>query len=215
MWMAMSWKVDYADFLQSATTLANEDRDFREWHQGIAEYGVWVILIENPAWELACDNAARRLAPFLHKHYLRQPHITIAPCGLMHPDHFSETDLQRQMHALNSTQPCSLRISATKLNSFASAPFIQVDDASNHLASMRRTLLPDEDGSEQFTPHVTIGLYRDCFPTKLLAQELWQLGIPVLPTIEVRELLFCTYQTHDIKGPLSIQRRFPLHLPGT
>lgn len=208
----MPWKADYTDFLQSATTLANEDRDFREWHQGIAEYGVWVIMIENPLWKLACDNAARRLAPFLHKHYLRQPHITIAPCGLMHPDHFSETDLQRQMHVLRSVQPCRFSLSATRLNSFASAPFIQVEGQSDHLAGIRSMLLPEGE-AEHFTPHVTIGLYRDRFPTKLLAQELWQLGIPALPAIEVRELLFCTYQTHDIKGPLSIQRRFPLCLP--
>ena len=203
----------YTAFLQNPLTIANQDRDFREWHGGIAEYGVWVVLVQEPSWQAGWLAAGGHLQDLLHRDYLRQPHITLAACGLMHKAHFSQQELDAQIALLESIKPAAFTLRAGGLNSFTTAPYIEVIDGEGHLARLRHALddsgMLQADAARPYVPHVTVGLYDDHYCTHSVSARL--AGFThTAPPLRVSELQFCTYETHDIKGALSVRHRIRL-----
>jgi 2'-5' RNA ligase len=201
----------FARFLQSPYTVASVDRDFHEWHKGIKEYGVWVIVIDDPAWLACWQNAVDHLGSVLHPDYRRQPHITLATCGLMDERHFSRAQLDRQIALLQKANPIAFSIECGSLNSFSTAPYLEVRDESGNLAGLNQML--GERMEWSYIPHLTVGFYRDAYATQVVAEKLASFDIPGsqgLPFM-VRELHFCTYQTNDIKGRLDIRHRIRLN----
>lgn len=196
----------YERFLQEAMTIASIDRDFKEWHGGIAEYGVWAVIIEDADWLACWQTASIHLDRFLHTDYRRQPHITIATCGLMHERHFNQATLDRQIALLEDHKPPIFMIESGRLNSFSTAPYIEIHDAQDILTGLSTTLGLK---TRRYVPHLTVGFYRDAYRADEVAERLAAFA-PWNLKFEVRELHFCTYETHDIKGRLEIRHRIRL-----
>lgn len=202
----------YARFLASPTTTASVDRDFHEWHGGIAEYGVWAIVIDDEAWLAYWQSTIDHLGPLLHPDYRRQPHITLATCGLMDERHFSRSRLDSQIALLEGNRLAPFTIESGYLNSFSTAPYIEIGDDSDSLGRLNGLL--GERMEWAYIPHLTVGFYQGDHATQEVAARLasferYRSQFKGL-WFRVNELQFCTYQTHDIKGRLDIRHRIRL-----
>lgn len=195
-----------------AQTTPHADRDFHEWHGGIAHYGFWAVAVDCPAWHALFCAACAHAAPFVHAGYRRAPHVTIAAAGLLDERHASPAHLRRQSERLRQARPPVFELHAGGLDSFASAPYVAVDDPSGTLHALRRLLaaIAAEDSPAQYQPHLTVGLYRAAFDFGHVRRHLATFRHPDVPPLPVRELQFCTYQTHDIQGPFTVRTRVPL-----
>ena len=121
---------------QSQTTIPSELRDFPEWHRGRKLYAVWILRCdENDAIKAKFKAARAHLSDYLLKHYHRQPHITLFVCGFLVEAHqfnddFTQAQLMAQVQALGKANIQPLEIEIGAMNSFASAPFLEVRDPS-------------------------------------------------------------------------------------
>ena len=98
------------------------------------------------------------------------------------------------------------------LNSFASAPYISVNDPDNSLFTIRELLqqVVKEDNSGDYVPHVTLGHYREKIETRVVATYLQKFTkLPNEPLL-VKELLFCSYKTRESQGQFDVLERVEL-----
>jgi len=193
--------------------IAHQLRDFRKWHRGIAHYGLWCLMIDDPAWQQAIALAQAHLAPFLHPGYRRQPHITFFPCGLLADNFFSEEMFTRQVQALTEARlaPLSLELPG-HLDSFPTAPHLPVTDRDGGLAKIRAVLAavsPEDNPGARYHPHMTLGFYRKSFAIDQLAAHLRAFQSPSLPWT-ARALCFCRFATADTQGPLETLARLEI-----
>ncbi len=198
---------DLAEFLGHDQTLACEERDFIEWHKGHTKYAVWAVCIENTAWHEHLHAARRLLAPFLVKNYQRQEHITVLPCGFLASDSFCASRLAAQIEQLNTTKLPAFELHLGSLNSFVSAPYFAIHDATGSLSSLRELLRPQavEQQNPNYCPHATVGLFDDSYNTKEIASRLRAYDPPNVPPIQVKEITLLSYQTRSICGPLTTE----------
>ena len=197
-------------FSAAGRTLPQEDRDYPEWHQGRAHYGVWLIDADVGAVCEHIEQAQVHLAPLL-VHHQRQPHITLFVCGFMadvveHGDDFTPAMLAAQQAALQALQlePFTLEIGA--IDSFDSAAFLRVNDPSGGLALLRHALGQStcEIRQSAYVPHLTVGLYRAAFDTGLVVQRLAALPWCAPVSLRVERIHFARYQAQVLGGPLEI-----------
>ncbi|MGP1665432.1 MAG: hypothetical protein ACTS5I_05880, partial [Rhodanobacter sp.] len=86
-------------------TMVAELRDYPEWHRGRLRYGVWVVLVDEPALLSYLREARQQLADLLHPCAERQPHLSVFVCGFEAPacianDDFSPAQWQDQIERL-------------------------------------------------------------------------------------------------------------------
>ena len=184
-------------------------RDYPEWHHGRQDYSVW--LIELGRMEVSKKVAAARehLSDFLIKPYQRQPHITICVCGFLADAPFYDDDYSAERfggHALllsdAAVKPFAVEIGG--LNSFASAPFLEVADREGGLDRVRALLSATgkELGRSAYTPHVTIGLYSGVFPGSVVLGRMS--SFPKDPCmLTVDRITFATYRAREMAGALT------------
>lgn len=201
-------------FLSNSRTIPCVNRDFAEWHQGISQYGFWTIVIHDADWLELWKKAHLHVKPFIHPDYQRVPHVTIAACGLIHPDYFSEEQLRRQSRLLEEAKiaPFYLSISSS-LDSFTTAPVLMIEDASGTLGQIRehlRSVAKDDDAAPEYRPHITLGLYRDAFDTREVFRCLGDFVHPATNLLLVTELSFCVYETQHIQGCLETMEHIHL-----
>jgi len=202
-------------FLKLPTTQKQCEHEFINWHKGILNYGFWAIEVHSPDWLSIIKSAQTHLNKFAFPNYLRAPHITLSACGLIDEHHFSTLQLNRQINALEnmSIEPFSLKLG--QLNSFTSAMYLSIEDSSHTLNKIRTTLnnITADHPTETYYPHITLGLYRDNFKTKEIANEIeaFRLSVPQnISPIKVNELVFCRYETKVLQGPFEVYRRVRL-----
>ncbi len=217
-------QIVWRDFLSSQTTLATPQRNYPDWHQGRSRFCVWGILLTQDDVINELAHARQWLNPFLVQPYPRQAHITLSPCGFWRPepacinsaqqDNYSEEILIDQLDRLNQLKLTSFTLRIGALNSFSSAAYLEVSDVEGNLALLR-TCLPgffEEIRTIDYTPHVTVGCYRDTFSVADVAEYIERYS-PLLPptlapiVIHVREIALLSYATDDIGSPLSVERR--------
>jgi 2'-5' RNA ligase len=195
-------------FSAAGLTLPQEDRDYPEWHQGRAHYGVWLIDADVGAVRERIVQAQAHLVPWLVDSP-RQPHITLFVCGFIadvaeHGDDFTPAMLAAQQAALQALQlkPFTLHIGA--IDSFDSAVFLRVSDPGNGLALLRHALGQGtrEIRQSAYVPHLTVGLYQAAFDTGLVAQRLASLQWQAPITLQVERIHFARYQAQVLGGPL-------------
>ena len=194
---------------QMPTTIPAEIRDFPEWHHGRETYAVWVLLMEAPSILDKFKAAREHLNGYLLEPYRRQPHITLFVCGFLvdtpqYNDDFPSTQLQAQIEVAKQThiQPFEIKIGG--LSSFASAPFLEVHDPDNGIPHLREMLARGgrEFRTAPYTPHLTVGLYADAFPSEEVARRL--AGFPVNPIKwKVKRITLATYRAQEFAGPLT------------
>lgn len=202
----------YEAFLKTRQTLAHVDRDFVEWHGGIAHYGFWAVVVADPDWLALLAAARAHVAQFVHTGYRRAPHVTVAACGLLAESHFSTAQLARQLEALAAAKLASFSLSAGPLSSFTSAPMIVIEDLAGGLEKIREciTAVSPEDHPAPYQPHITLGLYRDAFDTAQIVDCLSAFAPAPVQPLQVTELAFCAFETKDIQGPIQILERVSL-----
>lgn len=198
-------------------TIVAELRDYPEWHRGRLRFGVWMIPVQDPVLLTYIDALQRRLADLLHPSPLRQPHLTLFVCGFeqqsacVENDDFSVTQLQMQIEGLHRARGTSYSLPLAAPDSFASAAFIPVGDPEHRLASWRSELARDvcEIRQATYTPHITLGLYRQRISAEAVRRRLSELEAPST-SLCVESLHYATYDTRLQFGPLETRHRLIL-----
>ena len=202
---------------QTPTTIPSEIRDFPEWHRGRDMYTVWVLPCDEDWTVQEKYNAARaHLNGYLLEPYRRQPHITLFVCGFLveephYNDDFTRAQLDAQAQALGKAQIQPFEIEIGDLNSFASAPFLDVHDPDGGIQRLREVLSygAREFRTAPYRPHLTIGLYADAFPSaEVLARMAAFSSEPVRWRVD--QVTFATYRADQFAGELRYQYKVRL-----
>jgi len=201
---------------QYPTTIPAEIRDFPEWHHGRETYAVWILQLEDDAiWE-KFKAAREHLNGYLLEPYPRQPHITLFVCGFLvdapqYNDDITQPQLEAQFRTLQETNVASFEIEIGGLNSFASAPFLEVRDTEGGITRLREAL---SNGAREFRtapyrPHLTVGLYADAFDSLEVTSHLSK--FPSAPIRwKVESITLTTYQAQKIAGALTYRHEVSL-----
>ena len=194
---------------QTPTTIPSEMRDFPEWHHGRKSYAVWVLRCDEDQPIQEKFNAAREhLNDYLLGSYHRQPHITLFVCGFLvdkhqYNDDFTQEQLEAQIQTLGKVDTKPFEIEIGDLNSFASAPFLEVHDPEEGISRLRKIL---SGGAREFRtaayrPHLTVGLYANAFPSEKVLERIATLrNAPV--RWKMNKLTLATYQAEEVAGEL-------------
>jgi 2'-5' RNA ligase len=194
---------------QRQETIPAIRRDYVEWHHGRTIYGLWLIELGAEELYLKVEAAREHLSDFLLKPYHRQPHISIFICGFLadttsYEDDYSAKQLHIQAELLKNAHIKPFVIEVGGLNSFASAPFLEVQDLQDGIKRVRAILsmTAKEAGRSSFTPHVTIGLYSQAFPSRVVTEKISTFqNKPIRLAID--RLTFATYDAREITGVLT------------
>jgi len=198
-------------------TLACELRDYPEWHRGRTRYAVWALPVECPQILARVQRAQQHLGDWLHQGYRRQAHITLFVCGfvaeqLQFDDDFPTERLTAQFNTLQRLDLSAFELQVGGLDSFASAPFLNVTDSTGQLEVLRRTLAAHSPEIRQspYTPHLTVGLYAHSVPGEELGARMDTFADRAPLTLRVSELHYCSYAAGELFGPLHTEQRLIL-----
>lgn len=184
--------------------LANQDRDFTEWHGGCRRALVWAIDADLPEVHAVLADARNRLDGLLIGRYQRQPHITLAyaglepepgatPKGRVYLNHHLATDIDAAS-ALN-LEPFDVVI--THWDTFPLAPYLGVKSPQS--AVLRAAFGGTTQG---YVPHVTIGLYAVTAELADVKKRMSGFDPPPI-TVRVDRLHLLAYEAADIAGRLT------------
>lgn len=208
----------FSDPLQApAQSIACERRDYPEWHRGRPRYGVWTLPVECPEVLARLERAQAHLGDWLHQGYRRQAHVTLFVCGFSaerarFDDDFPDERLAAQVDALSTLRAGRFALQIGGLDSFASAPFLTVDDPDARLQPLRTALAAHSPEIRQapYHPHLTVGLYARALPRQVLQKRLGEfIDSEPLP-LPVREMHYSTYAAAELFGPLRTEHRLVL-----
>ena len=193
-------------FINAATTIAWDDIDFIDWHGGVKCYGFWALIIDDSEWLEAVNEAASYLSPYVLKGYRRQPHVSLIAGGLMSEQHYSAANINKHKQALIKANISPFSIRLTGLDSFTSAPYLTVEDDKGSLECLRAALLAStsEDNLDNYQAHITLGLYHSEFSTIALSETINAHKAPKVMPLTVSAVKFCSYQTNDIQGRITV-----------
>jgi 2'-5' RNA ligase len=190
-------------------TIRNVRRDFVEWHLGRAAYALWALHFDSTALLPRMQAAQAHLAPWLLDGYRRQPHITLSLCGFpsarpSHADDFGPALLHAQVAALQQARPTAFELEIGGLATFSSVPYFTVHAPAGHLQALRACLAPQpaQGAHDDYTPHVTVGLYADAWPMDAVLASLRAFAVPERLRLQVRGISLLSYAATDIGGPL-------------
>ena len=198
--------------ITKAFTQAIDNRSFQEWHQGIKRYGFWAILIDSPAWKDEFSRAQAHVADLVHPNYRRTPHITLSACGLVSERYFSEAQLSKQIASIKSLDLPSFDLELTEIDSFDTAPYLAIKQ--HPLLNIIRTGLEatiSDSPAPEYCPHLTLGFYQNAYHRKSVGRQLKQFRNSTIPPLRVNSISYCTYQTKDIQGELSLEHSIHIH----
>jgi len=194
---------------QTQETISSPVHDHPDWHHGRQDYSVWLIEIDGMGASQKVAAAREHLSPFLITPYRRQPHITLFVCGFLadaprYDDDYSAGQFERHAHLLKESDARPFTVEIGGLNSFASAPYLEVADQEGGLGRVRALLLSTgkEIGRSVYTPHITVGLYSKTFPGSMVIERLS--SFPKYPCrLTVDRITFATYQAREMTGALT------------
>jgi hypothetical protein len=191
------------DFINAGKTLPWDDIDFCDWHGGVRCYGFWALIIDDSEWLNAISAAASYLSPYILNGYQRQPHVSIIAGGLLSAQYYSSVIINKHKQALIKANISAFTVS---LDSFTSAPYLTVVAEDGSLEYLRAELLAvaTEDPLDRYQAHITLGLYKDQFSTTNLGTIISGYKAPMVKPLIVSEVKFCSYQTNDIQGRITI-----------
>ena len=196
-------------------TLRNEQRDFPEWHLGRPHYALWALDVDVPALRQRVAAADGHLSGLLLADYCRQPHVTLSLCGFpsacpQQADDFGAAALAAQLAALRRAQPRPFDIEVGALASFASAPYLAVQDAGGQIAALRECLAGGSlnDSCGTYTPHVTVGLYADAWPMSQVQARLASFAGREALHLRISGISLLSYASAHIGGALACRARY-------
>jgi 2'-5' RNA ligase len=137
-------------------------------------------------------------------------------CGFLvdapqYNDDFTYEQLQAQVRALENANILSFEIEIGGLNSFASAPFMEVHDPEGSIHRLREALA---NGAREFrtapyTPHLTVGLYAGAFPSEQVARRLADFSSEPIQW-NAKQITLATYNANEFAGELSYKHNISL-----
>jgi 2'-5' RNA ligase len=194
---------------QFPKTIPAEIRDFPEWHHGRETYAVWVLRGEDRAIQDKFRAAREHLNGYLLEPYARQPHITLFVCGFLveapqYNDDFTHEQLGMQLQSLEKANIPSFEIEIGGLNSFASAPYLEVHDPEGCIPRLREVLSRSarEFRTAPYRLHLTVGLYSGAFQSGDVASHMASFSNKPVRW-KVREAALATYQAQEFAGKLN------------
>ena len=197
----------------SSQLIATDIRDYPEWHRGRSDYGVWYIEICQPELIHYLNKIRAQFSDLLIESNQRQYHITLFVCGFLtshHPnfdDDFEIKTLSDQIKLIQQLQLEPFELEITQINSFSSALFLHIHDQKNILSKIRKQLAQSstEIAAVDYCPHITLGLYRENWPSDLVLQRIQKLPRKNMK-IQVNQLTFGYYKAQILQGLL-----YPYH----
>lgn len=170
----------YSELLKYSKTYGPLKGDFCDWHKGRSKYAVWVLELNDDRFLERYQSAQQHLSRYLIATYVRQPHITLAPCGFLssekyHHDDYCPEDLQKDIDYILSLELKRIEVAVRNiLISYAIAPGFEVLDVHRGLAHLNHGLSKQDhfDDHYDYFPHITVGLYNDEWPTEMILNEL-------------------------------------------
>lgn len=200
----------------SSETIPLAVQDHPEWHRGRELYSLWLIELDDQAVHPRVEAARKHLGGLLHSTYARQPHITLFVCGFLvdvprFDDDFSMQQVLLQERALHDAAIAAFRVDIGGLNSFSTAPFLEVVDRDGGIERVRAILscTESEIGRSTFIPHVTVGLYGGTFRSEDVVQRISSFPTDVC-SCTVSRITFATYQARETAGALTYRCAVPL-----
>jgi 2'-5' RNA ligase len=202
----------WSDFVRRERSLGARRLDYPEWHKGRPRYSLWAIDADTEPVNERLRHHRTRLHEYLVQPDARQAHITVAVSGFLGPETLHDDDITPELvelqalrvHAL-SLPPFTLYVGG--VNSFASAPFLEVADPQGALALIRQALTPDgrEFRTTAYVPHVTIGIYSGEHAVAQLAPLLNTDRADAL-AIAVNAIGYYSYEAGHMGSPLRLER---------
>ena len=196
-------------------TLRNAQRDFPEWHRGRPHYAVWALEVDVPPIRQHMAAAAGHLSGLLLADYCRQPHVTLSLCGFpsacpQHADDFGAAALAAQLAAMRQAHPRPFDIEVGALASFASAPYLAVQDIGGHIAMLRDCLAGGslKEFGDPYIPHVTVGLYADAWPLWEVQTRLASFADRDALPLRIAGISLLSYASAHIGGALACMARY-------
>lgn len=207
----------WQSFRQQQYTHAAEKRDYPEWHKNRPRYYFWAIDSDT-----ALVNKRLQKYHFLFKElllypYERQAHITLVISGFLgkhviHNDDITQAVIVKQQEILGALKLAPFIVSIGGINSFSSAPFLEVMDPSKSIGTIRHALI---DGRQDFRnthyiPHVTLGIYNAnhaVAPIVAMIKDLQEESIELV----VNHIGLYSYDARDIGSRLRKECVIALH----
>ncbi|WP_439134386.1 2'-5' RNA ligase family protein [Pseudomaricurvus sp.] len=220
----------YQTFLDGRFTLPSRSGEYPDWHKGREHYYCWAVSVDSAAIASRWRAAQQHYAYYLREDYHHQLHITVAVCGFWQPkdlttahnDDYTPDMLERQVKdleamaskvALHNHPEDFWSLDVGGVNSFLSAPFLEVRDDHGALSELRQLLLPNGEDfrSEVYCPHITLGLYRDRFETATIATD-FSSAIDTMPLkMNIQTLDLLSYDARSPTSPLRRERSIELY----
>lgn len=197
------------------TVLPFTTADYPEWHKGRQRYGVWYIPIDDAVVADYCGQLRGELHELLADDYRRQWHITLFVNGFyvddcQYDDDFDNDILSKQINALEQLSLSNFHLTTQALGSFINcahlgiAPHLELVRIRQHLGSHHREIAP-----LAYTPHITLGLYRQAFDYDRVINHLMSVTTRSL-CLPVNRLIFATFDANDLQGKLYNQYEITL-----
>jgi len=188
-------------------------RNYKNWHQGRKKYYFWGLRVVDDAVLYRWNSAQKQLMPFLINDYLRQAHITLYAYGFLMPEVADEDDcfavqqFEQTKVLLQETEISPFTLSVAGINSFASAPYLEVNDHENKLDVLREAFqqIKKENRDVSYVPHITLGLYSRAFCTKKVSAQFESVRNESAISLQVNEICFYSYDTGDIGSALQLE----------
>lgn len=198
----------WQSFLQLQHTQTSEKREYPEWHKNRPRYYVWAIEIDHPSVNERLQKYHALFQDLLLHPYQRQAHITLAISGflnerIIHDDDITQATIVKQQEALHALRLPPFIMTIGGINSFSSAPFLEVIDPAQSLAVIRHILVGDRQDfrSTQYIPHVTLGIYSANHATAPIVEMINSLKEEPLE-MTVNHIGFYSYDARDMSSLL-------------
>lgn len=156
----------WQSFIQQQHTYAAGKHEYPEWHKNRPRYYLWAIDSDTALVNKRLQKYQSLFKDMLLHPYERKAHITLAITGFLsehttHNDDFTQAAITKQQAALDAQRLAPFIVSIGGINSFSSAPFLEVMDPSGSLEVIRHTLIDNRQDfrNTRYIPHVTLGVY--------------------------------------------------------
>jgi 2'-5' RNA ligase len=200
-------------FIQAAHTVGADKREYPEWHKGRSRYYVWVVDIDDALVLSRVHKAKLLFEQYTVSPYVRQPHITLAVSGFLVDHKYYNDDvvldiLEQQYQAIKILNLSCFTLQVAGVNSFLSAPYLEVVDRSNSLYLIRNALnnVNGEIRFENYVPHITIGIYNDAYAISDLI-EIPCFSAKLSPLdLKIKKISLMSYDACDIGSLLQEEK---------
>ncbi len=212
------FETTWSEFRSASIVQPTVPGDDRSWRRGRDRYFAWVVPVDDAAVLNRFEEGRAALAPWLLSPWLRRPHVTVFVAGFARrrailDDDVSFGQLKAQSDVIRHAVRASRRVLvAGALNSFRSAPFIEIHCPDSWLASTRRALgqVAREQRFCAYQPHVTVGVYNAAYATRTLSQVLFPHRIAAPLEFDAGSVDLVSYDAADVAGELRLEERITL-----